>query len=592
MARSCGIRVGPRRFELVVIDGSPKKHRIVAHALGELPRASGDEAADLQEAAATLRQAAKEANVPHDNVAIAIDAGLGAFRTLKLPFSEKDKVEEVLKFEVESLLPHWNIDDVVVDFHMVEEAHDSSEFLITAVQKSDLRRPLALCEKAGVEPLEIELETSAMVNAALQGGLCPVDTAQVLVHIGEYSTSVVVMDGGRVREMRAIHIGALTSELSSPVAAEGEQAEGAEAEKPAPATVVEAPVDAAERQRRIEQAQKRIRRELGRTISAARTAHALATIHVCGWDVPELVGSTILEVPVKLLECFEGDSGAPLDVRGQLVVAYGVALRQLGGGVLEPSLRREELRYSGAFERVELPVAVLCLLLVTLLGVWNIFLYKDLDNSNAALRYWRDSAVNWLKGKPKEGQKGYLEYPEQAPKTVKYLDSIDKDSERDLFAQMQEVKRLLNIEINGLEKELGQDAEISYPQSALAASTLVLDVLEKGGEAMGRPSLRRLRSTYHSGKVGGRPDSVDVTMDITFFAENQSDAVANYEAFRSALKPKPWCMVVEDRPTKALETGKGISVQSLTIQVDVSKSLIGQLAAAEVPAPAPAPAPK
>lgn len=589
MARSCGIRVGPRRFELVVIDGSPKKHKIVAHVLGELPRASGDEAADLQEAAAALRQAAKEATVPHDNVAIAIDAGLGAFRTLKLPFSEKAKVEEVLKFEVESLLPHWSIDDVVVDFHMVEEAHDSSEFLITAVQKSDLRRPLALCEKAGVEPLEIELETSAMVNAALQGGLCPVDTAQVLVHIGEYSTSVVVIDGGKVREMRAIHIGALTSELSAPAAAEGEAPEGEASEKPSPATVVEAPVDAAERQRRIEQAQKRIRRELGRTVSAARTAHALQAIHVCGWDVPELVGSTILDVPVKLLECFEGDSGAPLDVRGQLVVAYGVALRQLGGGVLEPSLRREELRYSGAFERVELPVAVLCLLLVTLLGVWNIFLYKDLDNSNAALRYWRDSAVNWLKGKPKEGQKGYIEYQDQAPKTIKYLDSIDKDTDRDLFAQMIEVKRLLNIEINSLEKELGQDAEISYPQSALAASTLVLDVLEKGGEAMGRPSLRRLRSTYHSGKVGGRPDSVDVTMDITFFAENQADAVANYEAFRSALKPKPWCMTVEERPTKALETGKGISVQSLTVQVDVSKSTIGQLAAAEPPATTPAP---
>ena len=29
MARSCGIRLGPRRFELVVLDGGPKKHRIV-----------------------------------------------------------------------------------------------------------------------------------------------------------------------------------------------------------------------------------------------------------------------------------------------------------------------------------------------------------------------------------------------------------------------------------------------------------------------------------------------------------------------------------------------------------------------------------
>ena len=93
---------------------------------------------------------------------------------------------------------------------------------------------------------------------------------------------------------------------------------------------------------------------------------------------------------------------------------------------------------------------------------------------------------------------------------------------------------------------------------------------------MGRPSLRRLRSTYRSGKSGGRPDSVDVTMDLTFFADGQAEATANYEAFRTALKQNPWCMLVEDRPTKPLETGKGISVASLTIQVDVSKSMIGQ----------------
>jgi Tfp pilus assembly PilM family ATPase len=576
MARSCGIRVGPRHFELVVLDGNPKKHKVVSYVLGELPRGSGDEAADLHEAAAALRQAAKEANVPHDSLAIAIDAGAGAFRTLKLPFADKAKVEEVLKFEVESLLPQWNIDDVVVDFHVLEEASDSSELLITAVQKSEMRRPLAICEKAGVEPLEVELETSAMVNAALQAGLCPVDTAQILVHVGEYSTSVVVLDGGKVREMRAIHIGALTWELATPVAAEEEPAEAEKGEKAAPAPVVEVSVDPAERQRRIDQAIKRIRRELGRTVSAARTAHPLQAIHVCGWELPELVGSEILNVPVRLLECFEQDSGAPLEGRGQLVVAYGVALRELGGGVLTPSLRREELRYSGAFERVELPVAVVCLLLVTLLGVWNIFLYKDLENANDGMKFWRESATNWLVGKSKEGTKGYLEYLPDADKVVKYVNGIDNDTDHTRFEQLGEIKRLLNIEVKKLEKELGQDAEIAYPQSALAGATLVLDMLEKGGEQMGRPSLRRVRSTYHSGQRGGKVDYVEVTMDISWFAESQSDAIANYEAFRTALKANPWCIEVEDRPTKALENGKGISVASLSVQVDVSKSQIGQ----------------
>lgn len=564
--RSCGIRVGPRRFELVVLDGSAKKHKIVSYLTGEFPRASGDTPADLAEAAAVLKEAVKKHDVPGDSVGIAIDTGLGAFRTLRLPFSDTAKIEEVLKFEVESLLPQWNIDDVVVDFHVLEAAADSSELLITAVQKNDLRHQLALCEKAGVEPQEIELESSAMVNSALQAGLCPVDAAEILVHVGDYSTSVVVVDGGKAREMRAIHIGALSWELGAAPASEGEAA--AEGEQAA-AAPVESAVDPLEMQRRVDQAIKRIRRELGRTVSAARTAHPLQAIHVCGWEVPGLSGSSILDVPVKTLECFEADGGAPQDGRAQLVVAYGVALRELGGGELHPSLRREDLRYSGAFERVELPIAVACLLLVTLLGVWNIFLFKDLTNVDGTLAYWRDAATSWLVGNDKAGNRGYLEYPPE--KVVKYIKSIDQDSDRNRFEQMQQVKRLLGNEVTNLEKELGQDAEIAYPQSALAGATLVLDVLEKGGDAMGRPSLRKVQSSYQAGK-GGKPDSVKVVLELSFFADNQSAATANYEAFRSALKTSPWCVEVEERPTKALENGKGISIASLPITVDVSKA--------------------
>ena len=35
MARSCALRIGPRRFELVVLEGSPKKHKITAYYAGE-----------------------------------------------------------------------------------------------------------------------------------------------------------------------------------------------------------------------------------------------------------------------------------------------------------------------------------------------------------------------------------------------------------------------------------------------------------------------------------------------------------------------------------------------------------------------------
>src|SRR5690349_19183751 len=211
MAKSCGIRIGPKRYELVVLEGSAKKHRITAFQAGEFPSGGEESAA---EAARILKEAAKTHSIPHDSVGLAIDSGHAAFRTIKLPFSDHDKIEEVLKFEVESQLPQWAIDDVVVDWAAREQNERESDLLVTAVPKVEISKVLEIAAKAGIEPLEVEIEATAMVNAAMSAGICHPTDAQVLVHIGEGSTAVVVVDGGKVRSMRAIHLGALSHDTA------------------------------------------------------------------------------------------------------------------------------------------------------------------------------------------------------------------------------------------------------------------------------------------------------------------------------------------------------------------------------------------
>jgi Tfp pilus assembly PilM family ATPase len=579
MARSCGLRIGSRRFELVVLDGGPKKSRILATAVGDLGRPPGEPAAEGAEADAgadaadALRQAVKENAVPTDNIGLAIDTSLAAFRNIKMPFADRAKIEQVLKFEVESLLPQWSVDDVVVDFHVLESTSDSSELLVTAVPKADLRRAIDLCARAGAEPQEAELEATAMVNAALAAGVCGSGNAQILVHVGEVSTSVVVVDAGKLREMRAIHLGALSHEVApAAVQAEGEPtAEPASAETPAGPAVVAA-ADPAEIERRLDQVVRRIRRELGRTVSAARTLHPIEAIHVCGLAVPGLADGNVLDVPIRPLDVFGAEPSVPEASRGELVVAYGAALRQLGGGELRPSLRREELRYSGAFERLELPLAVVALLLVTLLGVWNIFLFKDATFLDAKLGVWRDWTRVFLIGDIKKGQGGVLKSPSDDVR--RYLTNLDSDVERTKFEQLDHVKALLQGEVKKLEKDLGQDAEISQPQSALTGLTLVLDVLDKQGSEVARPSLRKVTSAYQRGK-SNRPDSVKITFDVTFFADSPALATNYYEAFKRDLQSQPWYVEFEDRPNTALDDGKGIFLAGISVTVDVSKAPSG-----------------
>ncbi len=559
MARSCGLRIGPRRFELVVIDGSAKKHKITAYMSGELPREGDD---PIASAAAILREAARTHNVPTDNVGVAIDTGLAAFRTIKVPFADKNKIEEVIKFEIEGQLPQWSIDDVVIDFQVLESTDEASDLLVTAVPKADLRTVLSICEKAGVEPLEVELETTAMVNAAMTANICTADNAQVLVHIGETSTSVVVMDGGKVREMRAIHIGALSHEYP---AVEAEPA--AEGEAPAP---VDTSGDPLEVQRRLEQAIKRIRRELGRTVSAARTAHPIDAVYVCGLELPGLAGSRILDAEVRVLDVFDADGGQPAEGFSPLVVPYGVAVRQLGGGVLRPSLRREELHYSGAFERVELPLAVVALLVITFLGVWFIFLLKERKMiDEGPLTFWRDSARTYVLGDPKKGVAGDLAYPPD--KVVEYVKNWDNDTERNKFDQLRYLTTLIQTDVKKLEKDLGQDAEIKQPQSAFVGMALVMDVLAKQWTDQVRPSMRTVQATYMPGRQT-KPDHVKVDLTMSFLANDSLTASQAFDAFTNDVKKEPWYIDFDSKTSLPVEGGKGIYLSNVTIEVDVSKA--------------------
>lgn len=575
MARSCGIRIGPRRFELVVLDGSPRKHRITAFKTGELPRGGENPAA---QAAAVLKQAAKECNVPSDNVAIAVDTGLAAFRTIKMPDLDESKIEAVLKFEVESELPQWNIEDVVVDFQKIDSASGETSLLVSAVPKADIAREIDVATRAGLEPLEAELEATAMVNAALSADVGHVDDAQVLVHVGEVSTAIVVMDGARVRSMRAVHIGALSHE---PVAAEG-AAPAAEGE-PMPAGE-----SAQERERRTEQVASRVRRELLRTISGARTANAIEAVHVCGWALPGLIGSTIEGVPVVELEAFEEDSsdaGKPVEGAGPLVVAYGVALRRLGGGNVLGRLRREELRYTGTFERIELPVAIGALLLVTLLAVFNIFELNQVILRNADVNQWRMSSNNFMLGdmRAKPPSAGNLD---PVPDSVqKYLESIRAENEPDAagqnpeideirtrLEQMQFVRNQLRNEVLELDRQLGNTGEITQPQSALEAGTLVLTTLNDLDPADGRPALRRVDSQYKFARTGGT-DTVEVTLDLTFYAPDAVTATRNSERYTQLLRDKPWVVRVETRGSKEFAKGDvtGITLDGFLVVCDLSK---------------------
>ena len=568
MAHSCGIRIGQRRFELVALDGSAKKHRVKRVITGDIPWDDDD---PIGATTAALKQAFKGAKLKTDNVALSIDAGLAAFRNHTVHLEDKSKIEAVIKFEVESKLPQWDIDDVVVDFTTLDSTGVESHLLVTGVQKDDLWGPLTAATKAGVEPQRAEIEAVSVLNAAGRAGAFAADGAELLVHVGESSTSVILVDGGKLRSMRSLHIAGLVPTDVPPAPAEV-------ADDDDEPVFADEPAASADTEVRLEEAAKRLRRELVRTVTGSQTANELRVVYVAGRRLPGLAGSDVLDVPVEELDVIpeEVETSDDAGDRGELAVAYGVALGALGGAMVNQDLRREELRFTGTFERLELPLAVFGLAAFALLFVQFIVMRQRINFREHDLQVWMTASNNFaIIGDTNRGVPGRMKSPPEA--LVEYAKRAQdgKDTQRTKFEQLQQIRNQLRNEVDALNKKLGRDGAVEQPQSALEATTLVLGVLsDLGKDQVGRFSIRQVMADFREGS-GNKSDKVEVKLSMSFFGSGDqpsSNATGNFSAFMNELQSRDWCLEVVRPSTTVMETQEGIFADNIRIDVDVSKA--------------------
>ena len=75
----------------------------------------------------------------HDAVYTTLSSSLVVFKKLKLPFTSHEKIEMVVNFEVEPLLP-FSIQEAIVDFIVTKKTPEekSSDILVAAVQKKHI----------------------------------------------------------------------------------------------------------------------------------------------------------------------------------------------------------------------------------------------------------------------------------------------------------------------------------------------------------------------------------------------------------------------------------------------------------------------
>ncbi|MBV8661392.1 MAG: pilus assembly protein PilM, partial [Candidatus Dependentiae bacterium] len=131
----------------------------------------------------------------YDEVVTSLTSSAVIFKELVLPFIGREKIQMIVNYEVESLLP-FSLDEAVIDFLITDENKEKSQttILVAAARKSDLDTYTDYFEKAGVQLTNVTLDMFALY-----------DFYRHTMYVAQAYTSLLLVDFG-IDAIRILYI--------------------------------------------------------------------------------------------------------------------------------------------------------------------------------------------------------------------------------------------------------------------------------------------------------------------------------------------------------------------------------------------------
>lgn len=121
---------------------------------------------------------------------------------IPLPFRDRKKNQQVVKFEVEPFLP-FPADQVVVDFYSAEKDEAGKEALVFAARKGNLGESLSMLKEAGLDPERVVPEALALFWLIRGLGKAS-EGPGALLDLGQEKATLILWQGKRMKLARSI----------------------------------------------------------------------------------------------------------------------------------------------------------------------------------------------------------------------------------------------------------------------------------------------------------------------------------------------------------------------------------------------------
>ena len=526
MAAQTVIDYGARFARLMEFDGSGRKLRVLAVTEAELvepPEAEpGQDPASIEDGRPeALRAAIDEADIAREPCAACFDAAHAAFREFDLPFTSKEQIDKVVRFEAEGHFP-GDIDDYVVQHLVLRQTRDKSRLLAAAFDKDELLDRLDILQEAGLDPILVDLDAMSLHNALVQTGALSGLERSVCVDAGAVATTLLFLAGNELYSVRSMRIGA------------GDALSGADSEDVATA--------------RVHEFVARLTREIRRTLSTLPDFGAPQAVLLSGTGtrlpgvaeaLAEVFGAEARDVDWLSLVDHKLDEEDAERFGPDLGALIGTAFRFGGLEAGSFDFRREEAAYTRKFDQVKTPLIVLSFLGFLVVAFLGLRSWMEADKLRNEYRIMSDLGIQYVQKIVTDSEPAVaaIRKVEPGPKRVQAVLEVIRDQKEDIA------------------QKLGRSQKIPDLPSALAVWIELFDTFSRNEDPIGRFALERVDID-----IKGKNPVAKISGEV--------EDATHYQTLIDTLKGRPMITDVEPGATK--QTSTGLRFTDLTLSLDLS----------------------
>lgn len=140
-----------------------------------------------------------------DQLIVSCPGKLVSSRLLTLPFTQAKKIDQVIPYEMEPLLP-FELDQVILSWHPVSREGGSSRLIVAAAPREGMRQFIEKLRRQGIDPHQVEWDGMALYNFS-QAAKGREKGVSLLMNIGAEESSLCFIKGGAPLMIRSIGAG-------------------------------------------------------------------------------------------------------------------------------------------------------------------------------------------------------------------------------------------------------------------------------------------------------------------------------------------------------------------------------------------------